>query len=317
MASFISAPFRPVHGRSFVVLRPRARYYPGGEDALLMTHDPKLQPVRSAPLSADVEVLENVAEGGENHRLALAIPDWPGAEPGQFLMLSSAVRRDAERTDPLLPRPMAVFAQEPLASSASRVEVLYKASGRGTRLLAQARPGEALRILGPLGGSFPVQAQGERALLVGGGTGIASLYELAARCAESGSVDVVLGARTETDLMGVSRFEKLDVNLHLTTEDGGRGHSGRVTDVLPRLFGDSPQAISLYACGPTPMMRACADLAVQAGLNRCWVSLENTMACGFGVCLGCAIPLSSGGFSLLCRLGPVYPAAEIEWERLP
>ena len=282
-----------------------------------MTHDPPLQTLRSAPLSADVEVLENLAEGGENHRLALAIPGWPGAEPGQFLMLSPGVRRDSERTDPLLPRPMAVFSQEPLATSVSRVEVLYKATGRGTRLLAEARPGEVLRILGPLGGFFPVQTPGERAILIGGATGTACLYELAARCAEVGPVDVILGARTATDLMGVGRFEKLDLTLHLTTEDGSQGHSGRVTELLPRLFENSNSSISLYACGPTPMMRACAELAAEAELNRCWVSLENTMACGFGVCLGCAIPLRSGGFSLLCRAGPVYPAAEIEWERLP
>ncbi|MFP6641800.1 MAG: dihydroorotate dehydrogenase electron transfer subunit [Myxococcota bacterium] len=300
----------------FVVVGRRARYYPHGEDAILMTLETQPQKVRSPPVSADVEVLENVAEGGENYRLALRVPGWPGAEPGQFLMLSPGVRTEVEQTDPLLPRPMAIFQQEPAGPSASRVEVLYKATGRGTRLLAEARPGEYLRILGPLGAAFPIQAAGERAILVGGGTGTASLYELAARCAEKGAVDVILGARSETDLMAVSLFEKLDVTLHLTTEDGGRGHPGRVTDLLPRLLGNPLEAISLYACGPTPMMRACVELAAEAGLTRCWVSLENTMACGFGVCLGCAVPLRAGGFSLLCRAGPVYQAAEIQWEGL-
>ena len=282
-----------------------------------MTLETRPKKVRPAPLRADVEVLENLAEGGENYRLALEVPGWPGAEPGQFLMLSPGVRTGLERTDPLLPRPMAVFRQASAGPSSSRVEVLYKVTGGGTRLLAEARRGEYLRILGPLGGAFPLPAAGERALLVGGGTGTASLYELAARAAEKGAVDVVLGARSEMDLMGVSLFEKLDVTLHLTTEDGGRGHRGRVTDLLPGLLGDGPRPVSLYACGPTPMMRACADLAEAAGATQCWVSLENTMACGFGVCLGCAVPLRAGGFSLLCRVGPVYPAAEIEWEELP
>ncbi len=304
--------------QGFVVVGRRSRYYPGGEDAVLMTLETSSQNARPAPVRADVEVLENSAEGGSNYRLVLAVPDWPDALPGQFLMLSAGARTEVERTDPLLPRPMAVFRQTELRPGHTQVEVLYKVTGRGSGLLSNAKPGERLRVVGPLGGSFSLPPAGERSILVGGGTGIASLYKLASDAGEKGPVDVVLGARTEVDLMGVSRFESLKgVTLHLTTEDGGCGHRGRVTDLLPDLMGTEPDAVSLYTCGPTPMMRACADLASQAGLTRCWVSLENTMACGFGVCLGCAIPVKEGGFSLLCRAGPVYSASEIQWEGLP
>ncbi|MEE3329209.1 MAG: ribosomal protein S18-alanine N-acetyltransferase [Myxococcota bacterium] len=303
------------HG--FVVEGRRARYYPDGEDALLMTQHTSNRTVRPAPVRAEAEVLENVAEGGGNYRLSLAVPHWPGASPGQFLMLSAGAWTDVSRTDPLLPRPMAVFRQSPMDSDRVRVETLYKTVGRGSDLLAQAQVGQRIRVVGPLGGSFPLPSPGERAILVGGGTGTASLYELAAQAAQTSEVDVILGARSEQDLMGVSLFQDLGVRVHTTTEDGSHGTRGRVTDLIPELARESPQSCSLYACGPTPMMRACARLAEELGVPRCWVSLENTMACGFGVCLGCAVPLSEGGFSLLCRVGPVYSASEISWEGLP
>ena len=264
-------------------------------------------------------MLENIAEGGDNYRLSLAIRALARSRSGP---VPDALRRRLDRTwsrtDPLLPRPMAVFRQTSSRFGRStRVELLYKVVGRGSGLLAQAQVGQRIRVVGPLGGRFPLPQPEERALLVGGGTGTASLYELAAQAAKTSEVDVVLGARSEQDLMGVSLFRDLGVRVHTTTEDGSHGTRGRVTDLIPELTADNPQSVSLYACGPTPMMHACARLAEELGIPRCWVSLENTMACGFGVCLGCAIPLAEGGFSLLCRVGPVYSASEISWEGLP
>jgi dihydroorotate dehydrogenase electron transfer subunit len=272
------------------------------------------------PIRADAEVLANVAEGPNTYRLVLGVEDWPGAEPGQFVMLSPGARQSAERTDPLLPRPMAVYRGHEPGAGASGVEVLYRASGRGTQLMADMLPGQRMRIVGPLGEPFPVIEPATQAILVGGGTGIASLYELAVRAKQAGSagVSVILGARTRGDLMGLSDFAALGVDLYVTTEDGSEGQPGRVTDALPELLAKSSgQAdTTVYACGPTPMMRACAELAHASGA-RCIVSLENNMACGFGVCLGCAVPVTSGAFSLVCRAGPVYDAADVEWSGLP
>jgi dihydroorotate dehydrogenase electron transfer subunit len=87
-----------------------------------------------------------------------------------------------------------------------------------------------------------------------------------------------------------------------------------VTALLEAALRERPEA-RVYACGPTPMMRAAADLAAAAG-SACWVSLENPMACGFGVCLGCAAPLREGGFALVCRDGPVLGAERVAWEGL-
>jgi dihydroorotate dehydrogenase electron transfer subunit len=195
----------------------------------------------------------------------------------------------------------------------AEVEILYKVHGRGTALLADASPGERVRVVGPLGRGFPQDA-GEGAVLVGGGTGIASLFDLAARL-PAGRVTVLLGARTRSDLMGAADFRGIGVELRIATEDGSDGTPGRVTELLPAALAERPGA-AVHACGPTPMMRAAAEIATRHG-RRCLVSLENTMACGFGVCLGCAVPRRAGGFALVCRDGPVFDAEGIAWEGLP
>jgi dihydroorotate dehydrogenase electron transfer subunit len=214
---------------------------------------------------------------------------------------------------------MAVFRGHAAAqkSDSGRIEVLYRIAGRGTQLLSEARVGQALSLVGPLGLGFDPISATERPVLVGGGTGIASLYELAARGAKGNDrLEVVLGARTEGDLMAVEDFRVLPVRLHLTTEDGSCGIRGRTTDVVRDLLGERAEGTTLYSCGPTPMMEACAKLALETSAE-CRVSLENTMACGSGICLGCAVPVRSGGYSLVCRDGPVFDAREVVWEGLP
>jgi len=271
--------------------------------------------VKATPLRAEALVRESRAEGGANQRLRLFVPGFGGFAPGQFAMLSPGTLGAAERFDPLLPRPMAIYRAKAVEGGAE-VDVLYKVHGRGTALLAQARPGERVRFVGPLGRPFPDAPRGSLALLVGGGTGVASLYELAARTQASGGarVRVLLGARSAEDLMGRDDFEALDVELVVATEDGSLGERGLVTEPLERMLDAEPDAI-VYACGPTLMMRRAADLAAARG-RRCLVSLENAMACGFGVCLGCAAPKAGGGFALVCRDGPVLEASSVDWERL-
>jgi dihydroorotate dehydrogenase electron transfer subunit len=269
----------------------------------------------SPPLRAQCEVRENRAEGGPNYRLRLFVPGFWSFAPGQFAMLSPGAVGVAERFDPLLPRPMAIFRSH-AAPGGAELEILYKIHGRGTALLASARAGERVRFVGPLGRPFPEPPPGSLALLVGGGTGIASLYELAARTLAAGvaRVRVLLGARTDADLLGARDFEALGVALVVATEDGSRGERGFVTVPLERMLDAEPDA-AVYACGPTPMMRRAAELAAARG-RRCLVSLENPMACGFGVCLGCAAPKVGGGFALVCRDGPVLEAETVDWERL-
>jgi dihydroorotate dehydrogenase electron transfer subunit len=277
---------------------------------------------RAAPIRAAAEVVRNVSEGPSSWRLVLRVPGWPGFRPGQFAMLSAGSEQAAHRTDPLLPRPMAVYRSD-TQGGWSAVEILYKRVGRGTALLAEALPGQRVTIVGPLGRAFPLPRSGENVTIVAGGTGIASVYELAARLAGSHPVEVLFGARTASDLMAVEDFEALEIPLRVATEDGSAGVRGVVTDLLesalegPTVGVDLPgSGRRVYVCGPTAMMRRCAEIASRREVP-CIAALETTMACGFGVCLGCAAPLKKGGYALVCRDGPAFDAASIDWERLP
>jgi dihydroorotate dehydrogenase electron transfer subunit len=227
--------------------------------------------------------------------LVLSVPGWPGHSPGQFAMLR--LDTGPGHSDPLLPRPMAVF-----RGGAQALEFRFKVVGRGTARMARLRPGDELDLLGPLGRGFPIPDGA--AVLVGGGTGIASLFELAERIGSAASV--VLGARTAAEILAVDAFAGLPVDLRITTEDGSAGTCGRVTDVLAIKPG-----ATVYACGPDAMMRSVAARAVQAGAP-CFVSLESPMACGFRICLGCAV-LVPGGVRYVCHDGPVFAADELGW----
>jgi dihydroorotate dehydrogenase electron transfer subunit len=265
------------------------------------------------PLRQSAPVLANHAEGGPHHRLVLELEGWPGFAPGQFVMLSPGARGGAERADPLLPRPMAIYRVRGEAPRCE-VEILYKVTGRGTALLRDTSPGDRVRVVGPLGRGFPAPPPGSVGLLVGGGTGIASLYELAARESGRARLAVLLGARSASDLMGHADFAELSVELEIATEDGSSGRRGLVTELLERRLGSVD--VTVYACGPTPMMRRAAELSTARGA-RCLVSLENHMACGFGVCLGCAVPRREGGYGLVCRDGPVFESDAVDWAGVP
>ncbi len=146
------------------------------------------------------------------------------------------------------------------------------------------------------------------------GTGSASVYELAARLAPTTRVLVLFGARTRDDLLGRHDFAALDVTLEIATDDGSEGARGVVTELLEAAL-EADDAARVYACGPTAMMRRAAAMAA-ARRRPCVASLENPMACGFGVCLGCAVPLRAGGFALVCRDGPTFDAETVAWEGL-
>jgi len=257
-------------------------------------------------------VLENRCDGGVKHRLRLRVPGWPGFGPGQFVMLSPGAIGAVPRTDPLLPRPMAVYADEPESGG---VEVLYKREGRGTALLAEAGVAERIRLVGPLGRGFEDPPAGAPVVIVAGGTGVASVYALARQLAAKCEVSVLLGARSADDLLGLEDFAALDVALQVATEDGTRGTRGRVTVLLEEALSRASGS-HVYTCGPTLMMQRCAELAAARGVS-CVASLENHMACGFGVCLGCAAPLVAGGMALVCCEGPVFDASRVDWAGLP
>ena len=256
---------------------------------------------RSGMTSRTVRVAEVRDAGADYAVIAFDDPEAPAAAPGQFVMLHGSWGNA-----PLLPRPMSILRATP------RLEVLVKVVGEGTRRLCASRPGETVDVLGPLGSVLPDPAASGRAVLVGGGVGVAPLWFLAETWRERGlpRPTFLYGGRSARDLPGAERIAEI-ADLEIATEDGSRGRAGRVTVLLDAHL--TPGA-TVYTCGPTPMMAAVARAAARASL-RCTASLEAPMACGFGVCLGCAVPRTGGGFLYCCVEGPVVDAALIDWGR--
>lgn len=259
------------------------------------------------------EVVANHATGG--YRIVSAL-DREGPEPaaGQFYMLATE-RWGGDGDRPYLPRAFSVAMAEP-AGDGVRLDFLLEAVGPGTRRLAELEPGEALLVTGPLGRPFSapdeVAPGAAGAILVGGGIGIAPLAILRRRLAGRGVAQrVLLGFRDREHSGGVEELFACE-EVRLASEDGHAGHRGYVTDLLSvMLAGDNAASAVVYACGPPAMLEAvralCAERDVAAEL-----AMEAPMACGFGSCFGCAVPLADGGYMRLCVDGPVVRAAEIE-----
>ncbi len=235
------------------------------------------------------------------------------ASPGQFCMLQHV----GAIHDPLLRRPLSIHRTE----EDGAVHFLYRKTGRGTELLSLLKEGDSVKILGPLGNGFTWNRE-IRCVLVGGGMGIAPLLFLADRIVQKGGdLLVILGAATAGDLACLDSFRAVcrAGRLLTTTEDGSLGHRGLVTDLLTDTFDNQEQAetgagTTVMACGPWPMMKAVADICTHKSI-RCEVSLEAHMACGTGLCLGCAVPTanSAGGYIHVCKEGPVTDAKNIKW----
>lgn len=238
-------------------------------------------------------------------RLTLDSPEIASsAKPGQFVMV-----RTGKGKDPLLRRPFSISQ----TSSGKHFQILFKVVGRGTSLLAHCREGEYLSVLGPLGNGFHIDRCGLNCL-VGGGMGIAPLLFLGKTMLRKCSTPpfVIVGARNREELAPlVDDFAELGLTVHPATDDGSFGHHGLVTDVLKSL--DLGIGCTTYVCGPHPMMTA-VHLFCKERDYGCQVSMETSMACGIGACLGCIVPVERGGYAHACSDGPVFDAKELLWE---
>lgn len=254
----------------------------------------------------DARVVRNASLGGGYFLLGLdGCEPLAGSQPGQFVM----VRGDWER-DPLLPRAFSLLS----VKAGGGAEILAKPVGRGTALLQRTLPGAKVSILGPLGQPFPEPSADHLDLLVGGGVGIPPVYmqaERAARQGMSAHSEVLYGGRGRHDLVLLDEIRGFGVGLHLATEDGTVGQAGLVTAALEaRMEAHRGAPIRVMSCGPNAMLWAVARLARARGVP-CFISVEEQMACGIGVCLGCAVPARSRPFRYACKDGPVFDAADI------
>jgi NAD(P)H-flavin reductase len=236
----------------------------------------------------------------------------PPPRAGQFYMLAGEPW-EGEGGRPFLARAFSVAAAEPRGEG-TVLEFLLEAVGPGTAALAALEPGAVLRVVGPLGAPFSSLAElapgAAGAILVGGGIGIAPLALLRRSLAAAGTpARTLLGFRDEAHSGGLELFDCSEIRL--ASEDGHAGHKGYVTDLLAvMLQGDDAGTAGVYACGPPAMLEAvraiCAERSVPAEL-----AMEAPMACGFGACFGCAVPLATGGYMRVCVDGPVVRADAI------
>jgi len=249
------------------------------------------------------QVRTNIGVADGHRLLTLICPEVAQtAVPGQFLQ----IRVSVSGQDPLLRRPICVA-----AAREDEVDIVVRVAGRGTDLLARETPGAFVDLLGPLGRGFTRPGRHEPVALVGGGVGVAPLHFLLTSLADPSRVRVLLGARTRALLPRLPGLSGLE-GLRIATDDGSEGHHGTAADLLAGVLETDPPH-RVYACGPQPMLAAVARLCIQRRIV-CEVSLEERMACGIGVCMGCAVPMAGGGYTRACREGPVYDARAVKWE---
>lgn len=229
--------------------------------------------------------------------------------PGQFVMVQVG-----EHLEPYLRRP---FSVHDVVEDGPELEIhlLGKIVGRGTQLMATARSGDELSVLGPLGQGFRMPSC-RRAVLVAGGVGSAALLLLGRRLLGEGQVfDFFYGARTAADLPRLEEFSALTRaaggEMVVTTEDGSCGGHGLVTEPLAARLA-AGRYDYLYACGPMGLLTRLAELG-RAHAVEGEAALETAMGCGFGACLGCAVPHVEGHYALCCKDGPVFRFTEVRW----
>jgi dihydroorotate dehydrogenase electron transfer subunit len=273
---------------------------------------------------ATVRRREEVAPG--HHLIELDCREVAAAaRPGQFVHV-----RVGGTSDPLLRRPFSIMLRD---ERHGRLEILVRAVGRGTEMLAGVVEGNRLDLLGPLGNGFDFPEGEFRPLLVAGGVGVAPLI-FAADALQTSPANLyvrgVFGAATEDALVCWQEFTERLEACELATEDGSAGTRGRVTDLLPEQL-DRGDVDVVYTCGPRPMMAVVARLCAKRRIP-CWVSMEQFMGCGIGACLGCVIPTRTPGRRTgrgrsaaepeeithlrVCADGPVFDARTIAWEEL-
>ena len=224
------------------------------------------------------------------------------AKPGQFISVYS---NDKSR---VLPRPISICE---IDREQGKLRIVYRVVGKGTEEFSKALAGDTFEILGPLGNGFPLEkAKGKRVLMVGGGIGVPPMLQTAK---EAEAEAVIVSGYRNNDLFLKEELENAG-SLYIATEDGSVGTKGNVLDVIRE---NDIQADVMFACGPTPMLRALKQYAEEKNMP-CWISMEEKMACGIGACLACVCQSkdvdahSHVHNKRICKDGPVFLSTEVE-----
>jgi dihydroorotate dehydrogenase electron transfer subunit len=234
------------------------------------------------------------------------------ARPGQFV----AVAVGGEETAMLLRRAFSIYDVSERGVYGGTVDFVFAVTGKGTGWLASRHAYDAIDVVGPLGRPFSMPRDPARCLLVGGGYGTAPLFMLGKALSQRGCrIDFALGASTEDRLFGALDAKRMATSLAVTTDDGTSGEKGLVSDVLPEMIARNRTEV-VYACGPMGMLRAVGDIAAEYQIP-CQVAVEESMACGIGVCMTCVLPVvdDDGSTRMVrsCVEGPVFRSDRVRW----
>lgn len=226
------------------------------------------------------------------------------AKPGQFI---SMYTNDGTK---LLPRPISICE---IDKENGNLRVVYRVTGEkaGTKEFSEMKAGDTIPVIGPLGNGFPLEkAEGKKAFLIGGGIGVPPILELSKQL--SCEKQIVVGYRNK-DTFLKEQFEQ-NGSLYISTEDGSVGTKGNVMNAIEE---NGLKADIIYACGPTPMLRAIKNYAESKGIE-CYISLEERMACGIGACLACTCKSKEKDHHTnvnnkrICKDGPVFLSTEVD-----
>ncbi len=265
------------------------------------------------PIQVQGEVL-SIRKAGAYFAMTIVAPGMAQlTKPGHFV----ALQIGGAESSMLLRRAFAVYDVKERGVYGGTVDIVFAVHGKGTAWLAARRPADKLDIVGPLGKPFRLPTTKVNATLVAGGYGAAPLLPLAAALRERGCrVDFVLGAASSARLFGQLDAKRMASSIAVTTDDGSAGERGRVSDVLPAVL-DRTSCDVVYACGPMAMLQAVSEIAAARGIP-CQVAVEESMACGVGVCMTCVLPvIGEDGVSRMvrsCVEGPVFLGDRIRWD---
>jgi len=262
------------------------------------------------------EIVSNKKVGAYNHMVFAVNQLANFAKPGNFL----SVAVGGSESSMILRRAFAIYRASIRGDGQGLLEIVVASHGSGSSWLADRQVGEFVDLIAPLGTSFGIPTEPVRALLVGGGYGSAPLFALADILKNRGCRNyMVIGASTAGKIYAPLEGKRSVHSLTLTTDDGSAGTAGRVTDVLPEIIHENDIEI-IYSCGPMAMLESITTIAQNLGIiHQC--SVEESMACGIGVCMTCVIPVKKPTtidenrivMTRTCIDGPVMNAADVVW----
>ena len=230
------------------------------------------------------------------------------SKPGNFIEI-----RVSDQVEPFLRRPISIYN---LDRENGILEFIFQVKGKGTEILSKVEVGSQIDIVGPLGYGTFQYGDYQNIAIIGGGIGIFPLYELAKSAqSDNKNVNTYIGFRNKDLVKLEDEFNKVSNKLILTTDDGSYSQKGFAINYLEADI-DEGKVDSIYACGPLPMLKAVQKLAIEKNIP-CQISLEEKMACGLGVCLGCAVKTAKSTsenpeYWHVCKAGPVFNATDVE-----